>query len=271
MRFQSFHNIARSLAAAASGLALAATAGAQSAPATIDACFVPASGTLYRIDTPASPAPGAPKTCLSPLHTKLTWNQQGHAGPAGAPGAAGPIGPSGPTGAAGPVGLSGNEGAAGPAGSPGVAGPAGPTGNTGPVGATGPAGPQGAAGSAGLTGSTGAVGATGLAGPPGPQGQQGQQGPQGPSGGSNAKALFQGQTGTAGPSGRQVNVVASCPASQFALGGGVLVQAVSGGPPVLLQSTPAIDITSGRPTGWRVVMNVGPGPYDIRAQVICAP
>lgn len=68
-------------------------------PPTIDACYVPASGTIYRIDTPASPAAGAPKGCLGAAHVKFTWNQQGPAGPkgdkgdAGAAGAAGVVGP----------------------------------------------------------------------------------------------------------------------------------------------------------------------------------
>ncbi len=91
----------RPASAAAFSLAFAATAGAQTAPATVDACFVPASGTLYRIDTPASPAPGAPKACLSPVHTKLSWNQQG------APGASGPAGLQGPQGIQGLQGLPG--------------------------------------------------------------------------------------------------------------------------------------------------------------------
>src|SRR5436190_1466719 len=125
MRSHTFRNIAFTLTAGASTLAHAATASAQSVPATIDACFVPASGTLYRIDTPASPAAGAPKTCLSPIHTKFTWNMQGPAGLAGAPGAAGGVGPAGPSGASGAVGPTG------PAGPSGVAGPVGPT---GPIG-----------------------------------------------------------------------------------------------------------------------------------------
>ena len=77
MHIHTSRAVFRPLTAAALSLALAATAAAQTTPATIDACFVPASGTLYRIDTQASPAPGAPKACLSPLHTRQTWNQQG--------------------------------------------------------------------------------------------------------------------------------------------------------------------------------------------------
>ena len=73
--------------------------GAQSAPPpTIDACYVPASGTVYRIDTPASPSPGAPKQCLSATHVAFGWNRAGPAGPQGARGAIGPTGPTGPAG-----------------------------------------------------------------------------------------------------------------------------------------------------------------------------
>lgn len=80
---------------------------------------------------------------------------------------------------------------------------------------------------------------------------------------------FQGQSGTAGAQGFQVNVIASCPTGQFAMGGGVVVLGVSGGPPVLLQSAPVSSAT--RPNGWRVVMNVGAGPFNVQSQVICAP
>jgi hypothetical protein len=87
----------------------AATADAQPAaatsdavPKTLEACYVPASGTIYRIDTPASPAAGAPKGCLSPAHARFEWNQQGVAGPQGVPGPKGDQGPTGPRGPQGP-------------------------------------------------------------------------------------------------------------------------------------------------------------------------
>jgi hypothetical protein len=61
------------------GAADAATAAAQAGtpPATIEACYVPVSGTIYRINTTASPAPGAPANCLSPQHVKFSWSRQG--------------------------------------------------------------------------------------------------------------------------------------------------------------------------------------------------
>ena len=70
-------------------------------PATIEACYVPASGTVYRVNTVASPAPGAPAKCLSVTHVSFIWNQQGPAGAAGLPG---PPGPQGDPGSAGMVG-----------------------------------------------------------------------------------------------------------------------------------------------------------------------
>ena len=74
-------------------LAIAAVAALAQDPATADplppmmeACFVPASGTIHRIDTPASPAAGAPKGCLSATHPRLLWNRPVLAGPAGSAG-----------------------------------------------------------------------------------------------------------------------------------------------------------------------------------------
>lgn len=67
-------------------------------PPTIDACYVPISGTIYRIDTQTSPAAGAPRACLNVTHVRFTWNQQGPAGPAG------PSGPPGPPGSSATIG-----------------------------------------------------------------------------------------------------------------------------------------------------------------------
>ena len=76
-------------------------------PVTIEACFVPPTGTIYRVDVPASPAPGAPHDCLSPAHVRFAWNREGPAGPAGPPGA---IGPAGARGTQGPQGVAGPPG-----------------------------------------------------------------------------------------------------------------------------------------------------------------
>ena len=101
-------SLATSAAAAALALSpLRAAAQAPTPPATIDACYVPASGTVYRIDTPASPAAGAPKQCLSSAHVAFAWNRLGPAGPQGPAGPAGPTGPTGPTGPRGQTGPAG--------------------------------------------------------------------------------------------------------------------------------------------------------------------
>ncbi len=95
----------------------------------IHACFVPQSGTLYRIK-----ATDPTETCKSAQHVPIQWNITGDVGPEGATGSAGPAGPSGakgPQGAAGPVGPQGDAGAVGPAGAKGALGPAGPNGVVG--------------------------------------------------------------------------------------------------------------------------------------------
>ncbi|MCU0648585.1 MAG: hypothetical protein MUF00_11350 [Gemmatimonadaceae bacterium] len=56
-------------AALAAALLLPALEAARAqTPAVIDACYVPVSGTIYRRNTTASPAPGAPANCLTPAH-----------------------------------------------------------------------------------------------------------------------------------------------------------------------------------------------------------
>lgn len=100
-------------------------------PPVIDACYVPGSGAVYRIDTPEAPAPRAPAACLAASHVRFRWNQQGPAGAPGAPGAPGA------------------QGEPGPAGAPGATGPTGPQ---------GPQGPQGVEGELGFAGSQGPQG-----------------------------------------------------------------------------------------------------------------
>lgn len=66
-------------------------------PVLLVACWVPASGTVYRID-PTGQTVGLPKACLSATHRSFEWNQQGpkgDAGPQGDPGAKGDTGPAG--------------------------------------------------------------------------------------------------------------------------------------------------------------------------------
>ena len=47
----------------------------------IDACFVPVSGTIYRLNTTASPAVGAPANCTSPTHVRFQITQGAAIGP----------------------------------------------------------------------------------------------------------------------------------------------------------------------------------------------
>ena len=56
----------------------------------IFACYVPKSGTVYRIKTPSTPA-----ACLSGNHIEFSWNQQGIPGEQGDPGEKGDPGGSG--------------------------------------------------------------------------------------------------------------------------------------------------------------------------------
>lgn len=91
-------------------LTLVSTAHAQTAD-VLQACYVPSSGTVYRIGVT-----NAPDDCVETTHVKFSWNA---VGPAGATGAQGPAGPTGATGA---TGATGPQGPAGPAGASGVSG-----------------------------------------------------------------------------------------------------------------------------------------------------
>jgi hypothetical protein len=196
--------LAAALLAIPAGSAAAQTATPQTTSATLYACYVPASGTVYRIKET-----GLRQSCSSPQHVEFSWNEGGTAGPQGPAGPQGETGPAGPQGETGPAGPQGETGPAGPQGETGTTGPAGPqgeTGATGPQGATGPAGPQGetgATGPAGPQGETGATGPQGEAGPAGPQGETGATGPQGEIGpaGPQGEAGAQGEAGPAGPQG----------------------------------------------------------------------
>ncbi|HEX6630348.1 MAG TPA: hypothetical protein VF048_04620 [Gemmatimonadaceae bacterium] len=74
-----------------------APAGAQTS--VLYGCYVPNSGTVYRIK-----GAGLPDECRSPQHVQFTWSLQGPVGPQG------PAGPQGAEGAQGPAGgLSGHQ------------------------------------------------------------------------------------------------------------------------------------------------------------------
>ena len=88
------------------------------APVILWACYVPNSGTVYRIKTEDSR-----ESCVAPNHVEFFWNQvgpQGPQGPAGPQGATGAAGPQGATGLTGPQGATGAIGPAGPAGAAGT-------------------------------------------------------------------------------------------------------------------------------------------------------
>src|SRR5688572_15782196 len=110
--------------AAAALLLGSAPASAQKVPVetVLYACYVPATGTIYRIK-----APGLPTECSSRgndrmAHVEFSWNEhgiKGDPGPAGATGPTGEQGPQGPVGPVGPVGPAGADGAPGSPGKPG--------------------------------------------------------------------------------------------------------------------------------------------------------
>jgi len=104
------HLAHRALAAGLTLAALASGARAQTPPTPPDpnvvwACYVPTSGTVYRIKTTDTK-----ESCSSPKHVMFSFNQTGPQGPAGAAGAQGPAGPAGATGAQGPQGPAGSAG-----------------------------------------------------------------------------------------------------------------------------------------------------------------
>jgi hypothetical protein len=78
---------------------------APAAPVLIYACYVPQSGTVYRIREADTR-----ENCASDQHVEFFWNEQGPEGPPGPPG---PQGPAGPAGAQGPAGPPGPQGPAG--------------------------------------------------------------------------------------------------------------------------------------------------------------
>ena len=219
-------------------------------PNMVYACYVPLTGTVYRIK-----AAGTPSECYRRRagtanherdHVEFSWAKagaatpgpMGPAGPAGPQGVAGPTGatgPAGPQGEIGPMGPAGPQGVVGPmgpAGPQGVAGPIGPAGAIGPVGPQGDAGPQGIAGPTGPTGATGPVGPQGATGPIGPQGVKGDVGATGATGPQGVQGV-QGIQGIPGVSGYQIMTApltldgmesdwnfALCPLGKRPVGGG---------------------------------------------------
>ena len=108
------HSARRLLPAGLALAALAASAPALRAqtttpdPNVIYACYVPTSGTVYRIKTADTK-----ENCSSSTHVMFFFNRTGPQGPAGPQGETGPAGPAGPTGPQGPAGSPGAQGPAG--------------------------------------------------------------------------------------------------------------------------------------------------------------
>jgi hypothetical protein len=80
-------------------------------PTVLSACYVPKSGTVYRVG-----AANAPAACVKQDHVPFSWNEEGIQGPQGEPGSQGEVGPAGPEGAAGPTGETGAAGTNGVSG-----------------------------------------------------------------------------------------------------------------------------------------------------------
>lgn len=201
---------ARVLGTALAALCISAgTAAAQSTTDVMWACYVPNSGTVYRVRTTDTK-----ENCASHVHVLFSWNG------AGAPGPQGPAGPQGEPGPTGPQGLQGLQGAAGAAGATGEAGPQGAPGPTGPQGLQGLQGVQGDVGPAGAAGPTGPVGPKGDMGPPGPPGLPGPKGDQGPPGPPGMSGYQIVSVTTPLSTAPDQGITAFCPAGKRAVGGG---------------------------------------------------
>jgi hypothetical protein len=72
------------------------------APKVFWACYVPGTGTTYRVREA-----DLKQECQRPTHVLFSWNETGPQGPQGPQGAAGPAGPQGDTGPQGPAGPAG--------------------------------------------------------------------------------------------------------------------------------------------------------------------
>jgi hypothetical protein len=218
---------------------------AQTTPVPVyKACYAAdKTGTVYRIDDPAYPAPGAfpasaknASGCATSKDHPFVWNQVGPAGPTGPQGAQGAQGDVGPVGPAGPVGAAGTAGAVGPAG------PVGPKGDPGDVGATG------------------APGAPGLQGPAGPAGPAGPQGTAGTPGVSGYQFIQQPYVGV--PANSILNTGMYCPPGKRSTGGGWRDE---GGSLKVLWDTPLDD---GNGWYWRI-SNPTAGNGAVSLYVIC--
>lgn len=122
-------------------------------------------------------------------------------------------------------------------------------------------GPRGATGTAGQQGATGATGATGTA---GPQGATGATGPAGP---VTLDTVTSGPI--ANPAGAQSGGSISCPANEFATGGGISGSTATQSANA---SFPRLNPATGHDDGWAGFMNnTGATAATFHVYVICAP
>lgn len=197
-----------------------------SAPELMYACYVPLTGTVYRIK-----ANGTPSECTKPKsvsdrhqdHIQFVFN------------ATGPMGPAGPQGPQGEVGPMGPKGDVGPAGAKGDIGPAGPQGLKGETGATGAQGPQGIGGPMGPAGPQGQTG---------PQGMMGPQGPQGAPGVSGYQMIEKRVSVNANST---TTLTVDCPSGKVPFGGGFYALDGANNWSSVLRSSPTL-------TGWAVML-----------------
>ena len=125
-------------------------------------------------------------------------------------------------------------------------------------------GPRGATGTAGQQGATGATGATGTAGQQGATGATGATGSAGP---VKLDTLTSGPI--ANPAGTQNGGSISCPAGEFATGGGISGSTTTQSANA---SFPLLDPATGHDDGWSGFMNnTGATAATFHVYVICAP
>ena len=257
---------ATAILAAVSALALLMSVAApMSAQTTVDptmyACYVPLTGTVYRIKTP-----GAPAECTQPKgknngmghqdHVQFAFNERGNVGP---------MGPAGPQGEVGPMGPAGPQGELGPMGPAGPQGELGPMGPAGPQGELGPMGPQGAQGIQGVKGDVGAVGPQGDRGLTGPEGLQGRQGVQGIPGVSGYEVITRNVSIVSGASQLWVT---NCTAPKKPLGGGYSSNDNNGVNMLVSKNGPFAGSGS---FGWVVeIKNPSPSTSSFNLYAVCA-
>ena len=216
---------------ALSALALMASTplSAQTATASSElmyACYVPLTGTVYRIK-----APGAPAECTRPKSSNANQHAQHIEFVFNATGPMGPAGPAGPQGEAGPKG------------------DVGPQGEAGAKGDVGPAGPQGQAGPTGATGAQGPMGATG------PQGMMGPQGPQGPKGDPGVSGYQMIEKRVSVNANSTTTLTVDCPAGKVPFGGGFYALDGANNWSSVLRSAPTA-------IGWAVTLKNSNSSYS---------